>query len=175
MTRLCSYPALSCEDSGRTPCVGVQWKIGYSMKISQTGSGAPANRSRKAGKTIGQGAADAFKSHIQDDMASAPSNPAATGPLAALSNLLAIQETPSSTSERRRALLQGDALLDELTELQVGLVQGWVSEDTLRRVSHLLARPRPNLDDQALSQILDEIEVRAAVELAKLEQDADPR
>lgn len=144
------------------------------MKISQTGSGASANRSRKAGRAAGAGAADAFKNHIQDEAASSASGAAATAPLTALTALLAIQETPSSTSDRRRALLQGDTLLDELTELQIGLVQGWVSEDTLRRVSHLLNRPRPNIDDQALNQVLDEIEVRAAVELAKLEQDADP-
>lgn len=144
------------------------------MKISQTGSGAPANRSRKTGKAAESGAADAFKSHISDEPASSTSGTAVTAPLAALSNFLAIQETPSPTSDRQRALLQGDTLLDELAELQIGLVQGWVSEDTLRRVSHLLNRPRPDLEDQALSQVLDEIEVRAAVELAKLEQDANP-
>jgi Class II flagellar assembly regulator len=144
------------------------------MKISQTGSGAPANRSRKTGRAAGAGAADAFKSHILDDTASSASGASTSPPLTALSNLLAIQETPDPTSERRRALLQGDTLLDELTELQVGLVQGWVSEDTLRRVSHLLNRPRPDLDDKALSQVLDEIEVRAAVELAKLERTVEP-
>ncbi len=65
-------------------------------------------------------------------------------------------------------------MLDELTELQVGLAQGWVSEETLKRVSHLLNRPRPNVDDEALNQVLAEIEVRAAVELAKLEGSGNP-
>jgi hypothetical protein len=146
------------------------------MKISQTGSGAPANRSRKAGKPTGSGAAASFKSHIQDGMAaSSTSGASASSSLTALSNLLAIQETPDSTSDQRRALLQGNTLLDELAELQMGLVQGWVSEGTLRRVSHLLDRPRPHFDDKALNRVLDEIEVRAAVELAKLEQDAAPK
>lgn len=144
------------------------------MKISQTGSGAPANRSRKAGKGIEADAANAFKSHIQDDASPSASGAAATQSLTALSNFLAIQEAPTSTTERQRALSQGDSLLDELTELQVGLAQGWVSEETLKRVSHLLNRPRPNVDDEALNQVLAEIEVRAAVELAKLEGSGNP-
>ncbi len=143
------------------------------MKISQTGSGAPANRSRKAGKGIDVGAAEAFRSHIQDDASPSASGTAATQSLTALSNFLAIQEAPTSTSERQRAVMQGDSLLDELAELQTGLVQGWVSEETLRRVSHLLNRPRPNVDDQELDQVLSEIEVRAAVELAKLEENSN--
>jgi hypothetical protein len=143
------------------------------MKISQAGSSAPANRSRRAGKAPEQGAADMFKSHVQDEPASTASG-TATVPLTALSNLLAVQETPGPTSDRQRALSQGDTLLNELAQIQVGLVQGWVPEDTLRRVSALLSRPRPNLEDPSLNQILDEIEVRAAVELAKLENDADP-
>jgi len=135
------------------------------MKISQTRPGAPTSRSRKADEK----ATDLFKTHIEDEPASTAPSAAAASPLTALGNLLAIQETPHSTSDRERALLQGDTLLDELTQLQVGLVQGWVSEETLRRVTHLLNRPRPNLEDPILNQVLDEIEVRAAVELAKLE------
>ncbi len=145
------------------------------MKISQTGPGAPANRSRKTGKATGPGVADAFRSHIQDESASSAVAPAAAPPLTALSNFLAIQETSDQNAERRQAVLQGDALLHELTDLQIGLVQGWVSEETLRRVSHLLHRPRPKLDDPTINQVLDEIKVRAAVELAKLERNANPK
>lgn len=66
--------------------------------------------------------------------------------------------------------MQGNTLLDELTDLQAGLVEGWIPEDTLKRVAHLLDRPRPAIDDQGINQALQDIEVRAAVELAKLEQ-----
>lgn len=140
------------------------------MKISQTGSGVPTNRSRKTGKEADSSSINAFKNHIESEQTSPASAGAAPAPLTALSNFLAIQETSDQASEHRRAVLQGDTLLDELTDLQVGLVQGWVSEETLTRVSNLLSRPRPNIDDQVISQALNDIELRAAVELAKLEQ-----
>lgn len=144
------------------------------MKISQTGSGTPASRRHKLGNVGDPSAADTFKNHIQDDSTSKAAGVAASVPLTALSTILAIQETPNSTSERQRALLQGDSLLNELAALQMGLVEGSLSVETLRRVGHLLDQPRPHVDDRELNQVLNEIEVRAAVELAKLEQDINP-
>jgi hypothetical protein len=142
------------------------------MKISQTGAGRSAQRGRK-NERADAGAAAAFKSHIQNEGASSASGASAAAPLAALSSLLAVQEIPADDPDRRRALLKGNALLDELTDLQVGLVQGWAPEETLRRVTDLLDRPRPKLDDPELDRILDDIEVRAAVELAKLDRDSN--
>ena len=142
--------------------------IGQSMKISQTGSGTPVNRSRKTSKSNGTDA-DAFKTHLDGEPSSAASDAAAAAPLAALSSLLALQEAPGPEADRRQAIGQGNTMLDELTKLQIGLVEGAISEETLRRLTHLLGRPRPNLDDPTLEDILDEIEIRAAVELAKLE------
>jgi len=142
------------------------------MKISQTGSGSPTGRSRKAGKLAQSDDANAFRQHIGDDGAPATSGPAASGTLASLGSLLSIQEVPDSTAERKRAVQHGDRLLDELRELQIGLAQGWLPEDMLRNLSQMLNRPRPAIDDPDLNMVLDEIEVRAAVELAKLEQQA---
>lgn len=137
------------------------------MKISETRANAPTGRSRKAGKT---GGADAFRSHIDDGGAAAPSAPLGAAPLAALGSLLAIQEAPDPTLGKRRAVLHGDTLLDELKQLQIGLIEGFVSEDTLRSLSHMLEGPRPAIDDPDLDKVLDDIELRAAVELAKLDR-----
>jgi len=140
------------------------------MKISQTGSGAPVNRSRKTGKADETEAGSTFKKHIDDGGTSAAQPPTGTTPLAALGSLLAVQEAPDPTSGKKRAILHGDTLLDELKELQIGLAQGWVSEDTLKSLAHMLDRPRPTIDDPDLNQALDDIELRAAVELAKFER-----
>ncbi|MDH3663447.1 MAG: flagellar assembly protein FliX [Alphaproteobacteria bacterium] len=141
------------------------------MKISQAGSSTPAGRSRKAGKASETGADDTFKRHIEDGGAPPPAAPVGTAPLAALSSLLAVQEAPDPTVGTKRAVLHGDTLLDELRELQIGLVQGWVSEDSLKSLAHMLDQPRPAIDDPDLNQVLDDIELRAAVELAKFERD----
>ncbi len=140
------------------------------MKITQVGPSAPSGRSRKSEKTGDASASEAFRSHLHDG--DAPATKAATGaaPLASLSSLLAVQETPDSTDPKKRALRHGDSLLDELKELQVGLMEGWVAEDTLRGLAHMLEQPRPAVDDPELNRVLDDIELRAAVELAKLER-----
>jgi hypothetical protein len=140
------------------------------MKITQTGSGAPAGRTRKTDKTNGAAGSQAFRDHIGDNPAAAPAATAGTTPLAALSSLLAVQEATDPTVGRRRAVLHGDSLLDELKDLQIGLVQGWVSEGQLRNLACMLDQPRPAIDDSELNQLLDDIELRAAVELAKFER-----
>ncbi|NJO38856.1 MAG: flagellar assembly protein FliX [Rhizobiales bacterium] len=135
---------------------------------------APAGRARKTERTGGAGASQAFKDQIDDSPSAAPAATAGAVPLAALSSLLAIQEAPDPTVGRRKAVLRGDSLLDELKELQVGLVQGWVSEGQLRNLARMLDQPRPAIDDPDLKRVLDDIELRAAVELAKLER-SSPR
>ena len=109
--------------------------------------------------------------HVATDEAPETRAPTATAPLAALGSLLAIQEAPDPTSGKRRAILHGDTLLDELKDLQIGLVQGWIPEGKLRSLAHMLDRPRPAVDDPELTRLLDDIELRAAVELAKIERD----
>ena len=140
------------------------------MKVHQPGPGTPAERSRRTQKSTHSHDAEAFKQHIAEGSVSMAGGPTAAGPLAALGSLLSVQEVPDPLAERKRAVMHGDTLLDELKELQIGLVQGWVSEDMLRNIAEMLDRPRPTIDDPDLNAVLDEIEVRAAVELAKLDR-----
>ena len=140
------------------------------MKISQTGPGTSVDRSRKTGKASQSGDASAFRQHIENTGSASTDGPGAMAPLAALNSLLAIQEVPDAMVGKRRAVLQGDALLDELKALQIDLVQGSVSEDRLRSLSGMLDQPRPAIDDPELTRLLDDIELRAAVELAKFER-----
>jgi len=140
------------------------------MKITQTGSAAPAGRSRKAERAGDAGAGKEFRDHIESSGTSEAAATTGATPLASLSSLLAIQEAPDPTTGKKQAILHGESLLDELKDLQIGLVQGWVSEDSLRSLSRMLDRPRPGIDDPELNQVLDDIELRAAVELAKLDR-----
>jgi hypothetical protein len=76
-------------------------------------------------------------------------------------------------SQRRRISGPGGeraaaGFVAELRELQIGLVEGWVCEGTLRRLAGLLDGLRPAIEDPNLDELLDELELRAAVELAKL-------
>lgn len=140
------------------------------MKITQAGFGTPTGRSRKADKAGAADTGKAFRAHMDGDAAPEATATTAATPLAALTSLLTVQEAPDPADPRKHAIKHGDTLLDELRELQIGLTQGWVAEDTLRGLARMLDRPRPAIDDPELNRVLDDIELRAAVELAKLEK-----
>ncbi len=60
-------------------------------------------------------------------------------------------------------------LLDVLDDLKVALIDGTLRPDQIRALSLAIAEQRATTDEPALEAVLDEIETRAAVELAKLE------
>ena len=78
------------------------------------------------------------------------------------------QEVPDRNRERRRGNRRGHGPSDELHQLQIGMIEGWVSEGTLRRLANLVDRLRPALTDPDPDGVLDDVERRAAVELATL-------
>jgi len=69
---------------------------------------------------------------------------------------------------RQRAIQRGDAMLDELEELRLGLLLGSIPKARLEQLAQMVRARREQLDDPKLIAILDDIELRAAVELAKL-------
>ena len=84
-------------------------------------------------------------------------------------SLLALQEAPDAAERRRQAVLRSTDILDELQQLRLGLLTGSVPRQRLQRLTKLL-RDRPGgYADPQLDSIVADIEVRAAVELAKLE------
>ena len=96
--------------------------------------------------------------------------PLASAALGSLDALMALQGAPDAMERRRRARQRADALLDVLDELRIGLLDGRVPAAALSRLSQTLAQKRESSDDPALDALLDEIEVRAEVEKAKLER-----
>lgn len=142
------------------------------MKVSQTRSSTGATRGRRAAP--GRSGATSFAAHVQGPFAG-PAGIAAPSPLAALSTVLAAQEAEGSAGEHRRALARGRSLLDELDQLRVGLLEGTPPEASIRRLAGLLQADRPPVSEATLNAVLDEIELRAAVELAKRQEVARGR
>lgn len=98
--------------------------------------------------------------------ASAVNGTAAVG---AMDSLLALQEVPESLAQRRDAERRGESLLDQLEELRLGLLSGALSRASLERLAAVLKGRAAPTEDPRLAEILAEIELRAAVELAKYE------
>jgi hypothetical protein len=143
--------------------------------VPSGGGGAPARQDLPGTRQILPG-----RSSLQPPL-TAPPSPAAAGPaptlaalgpavLASLDAVLALQASPDATARRRQALRRGDALLDRLEELRVALLEGSLPVATLQELRRALARPGDGCDDPALAAVVGEIELRVAVELAKLER-----
>jgi hypothetical protein len=86
----------------------------------------------------------------------------------ALHALVSLQVLPHA-ADRRRSARRGAALLDRLDELRLALLDGEVPGGALTGLRGELAAARAASGDPDLDDVLREIEVRAAVELAKLE------
>ena len=97
------------------------------------------------------------------------SHAAATGPTAptaGIDALLALQAVDDPLFARKKAIRRGNALLDTLDTIKADLLMGQVSEGRLNQLMALLGQARErNLPE--LDPVLDDIELRVRVELAK--------
>ena len=84
--------------------------------------------------------------------------------------LLSAQEVDSSKTQAEVAVKRGTDMLDMLDQLKVGLLNGRVSPSTLNRLKTLATHPQKLDSHQNLKKVLNSIELRAEVELAKLAQ-----
>lgn len=101
--------------------------------------------------------------------ASAPLAAAGASAVSDLSALMALQGVESPLERRRRAVRRGRGLLDRLDELKIALLSGEAGEGALDRLARNLREERQSDSDPALNGLLDQIDLRAAVELAKAE------
>jgi hypothetical protein len=95
---------------------------------------------------------------------------AGPGPIAALDSILMLQGMDDSTDGRSRGLAHGEQLLDLLDSVRDGLLAGGIPRATLNKLAAAVTRRHEAFADPALQDVLDQIELRAHVELAKLEQ-----
>jgi hypothetical protein len=80
-----------------------------------------------------------------------------------------LQEVDDPLTGRRKAMARGHDLLDTLENLKADVLAGRVSPERLGRIAMLLSR-RESSGNPELEKVIDEIELRAKVELAKLGQ-----
>jgi hypothetical protein len=88
--------------------------------------------------------------------------------LATLDALLALQGEEHPRDRRRRYASRGTEVLDALDGLKASLLSGRVDPQELRRLADRLANGIAGSGDPALDAVLEHVELRARVELAKL-------
>jgi len=135
------------------------------MKVTGP-TGPTSSSSSRAGKSAGGFA-------LPSTGAAAPAGPAAqtasTSGVADISALMALQGVEDATERRRRAIRRGGGLLDRLDELKLALLSGESGAPAVERLSRAVREERPLDAEPGLSAVLDQIDLRAAVELAKIE------
>jgi hypothetical protein len=138
------------------------------MKIegpNRTNATSKSDKAKKSGSTSGA----SFSEYLTETEETAAATP--TIGVAGVSLFAALQAAEAATDQeqRRQAIMQADDLLDELEDLRVGLLLGTYTTTQLRNLGARLNQQRVMIRDPKLMELLDDIQLRAAVELAKYE------
>ncbi|MFA7430216.1 MAG: flagellar assembly protein FliX [Rhodospirillaceae bacterium] len=151
------------------------------MKISGLGSSGSSStkRTEKPKSAVG-----VFATHLKGAVGASDSVDSADGvddldaagidgppALSGLESLLTIQAVDPETGRgrnRQRMIRHAEDLLDRLEEVRRGLLLGTIPKARLTELAQMARSKREAGLDPNLSAILDEIELRAEVELAKL-------
>lgn len=137
------------------------------MKIygpNATSSASPAKR-----KGVSRAGGESFSPEQAGPSASATAVASTSGASAVQSvdAILALQSVGDFTEARKRATDRAFDLLDVLDELKIALLEGGLPKAKLEALMQLLQSRRDATNDATLEAALDEVETRAAVELAK--------
>ena len=136
------------------------------MKIDPTAR-LRSTPSRRTGRARASSASGAFESHLTASAQDSPPVAASSAP-ASVNPFLAVQEVADATSGRAQARARGEAMLERLDDIRIGLLTGFVPRDRLEDLLRLVNDNRSRAGAGRLGEVLDEIELRAKVELAKL-------
>ncbi|HTI68245.1 MAG TPA: flagellar assembly protein FliX [Caulobacteraceae bacterium] len=137
------------------------------MKVSGPRSGGPVGGPGASKRGDGGGFSPTGVDAARE-AAPAAMTAAASG-VSSLDALLALQEAGGPLERRKRAVLRAGRVLDMLDAVKLALLDGEVSGAALERLRGSVGEARAATDDPRLEGVLDEIETRAAVELAKQE------
>ena len=139
-----------------------------------TSSVRETGKARKAGATGKTGAFSAELDKLgETDESAGPEAAAEVSAVVNVGGILAAQSVGADGpgpdfKERQRRAARGAELLDRLEDLRRGLLLGSIPKDKLGDLARMVREKRERGADPVISRLLDEIELRAEVEIAKL-------
>ena len=137
------------------------------MRITDIDGVKGAGKPKKPKKTGDKGAFDAALSEAEAAEGTVAPTPA--GAVEAPSSLLALQEVSGDSGSRQQTMQQGNKSLDILEELRRDLLLGEDNSHTLQRMRDQQTRLNNQIHDPHLKSVIDDIDLRLAVEIAKRE------
>ena len=140
------------------------------MKVSRTGRAKETTGSKRKTKNSRAGA-ETFVNSLRDTRPPSTSALAKEPPtVSGAEAILAAQNVGISNDDmpkRKRLAEFGEDVLDRLDELRVGILSGAFSKEKLTELARKLRQKRQQSSDPKLNRIIQEIELRAEVEIAK--------
>ncbi len=121
---------------------------------------------KRSGRSDGSSSGTFSKMVGEDAVSSAGVGSA--GAVTAVESLWALQEVDDAGARASKGKRRALDLLDSLDELRHGLLIGTIPREKLATLSRMIRSRRAQVDDPKLAVLLDEVDLRAQVELAKL-------
>jgi hypothetical protein len=142
------------------------------MKVSGPGAAQGAGNTKKSGKTSGG------DSHFGDFMTGGAEQSESvknTQSIGTVDSLLALQgaEDPAAGNSRKRMKQRANTILDELEKVRVAMLTGGLTVGHMIDIADVIASHREKINDPALTDLMDEVDLRAQVELAKMRMALD--
>lgn len=134
------------------------------MKIT-TGGEARGVRSAASKRKSEPARGGAFAGHLESPSATPQAEVA--GGAANVAALLAAQAVGDALDGRKQAYDRAESLLKRLDAIRIALLTGDIGEAALRKLAADFNGRSIEVDDPDLAELMAEIELRAAVELAK--------
>ena len=134
-------------------------KVEDSRKINLSG----VTRSKGVSKGTNGGFGNLLVSDSKLDSVSASER------VSAVDTIVSIQEISAESDGKNGARKRASRMLEKLEDIRVGLLLGEIPRSNLEELSKVVSSTRENFLDSNLSEILDDIELRARIELAKLD------
>ena len=127
---------------------------------STTGVRRPA----KTGATSGP----AFAKHLDaDDEVEGTAATSGAGGVNSVAGMIGLQEVDDALARASKGKLRAQDILDRLEEMRMELLTGTLTKSKLMKLAQMVHSRRQEVTDPHLGEILDEIDLRAQVELAK--------
>ncbi len=137
------------------------------MKIDGPGRLEKADNKKKTNKSSSDGS---FGDFMNADETQAKSDVGGLSQINQTESLLAVQaaEDPTERSARQRMTKRADKILDMLEEMRMNILFGNVTVGQVMAIADVVASYREKISDPRLVVLLDEIDLRAQIEIAKL-------
>lgn len=92
--------------------------------------------------------------------------------IAKVDALLAVQATedPTAGASKKRMRQRAHNILDELDKIRMAMLRGDLTVGHMIDIADVVASHREKISDPTLTSLMDEVDLRAQVELAKMRQ-----